>query len=140
MARIIAAVLGLAALCAGTVLAHHSSATLGTVRIMQPVRAGDTLLQPGTYELRVTGEHLMPLPGQSEDAGQYVEFVAKGNVVARVGAEVMTAEAVAVGTSGTNDSSISRPRVELLKGGDFLRVSASRGGERYLIHLPVASR
>jgi hypothetical protein len=57
-------------------------------------------------------------------------------VVARDAAEVVTAaDGVAVGTSG---GTISRPRVELLKGGDFMRVSMSRGGERYLIHLPVA--
>ena len=28
-------------------------------------------------------------------------------------------------------------RVELLKGGEFLRISVRRGGERYLIYLPV---
>ena len=29
-------------------------------------------------------------------------------------------------------------RVEMLKGGEFLRISLKRGSERFLIHLPVA--
>lgn len=143
MTRMITAALALAALYVGSMLdgsafAHHPPSTLGTVRIAQPVQAGGALLQPGTYEVRLTGEHLSPLPGQSEDAGQRVEFVAGGKVVARDVAEVMTAESVAVGTSGSGDEAASRARVDLLKGGDFMRVSVTRGGERYLIHLPVA--
>ena len=63
------------ALSASSALAHHPTATLGTVQITQPVMAGGTVLQPGTYEVRDTGEHVKPLPGQSEDAQTRVEFV-----------------------------------------------------------------
>jgi hypothetical protein len=122
-------------LTAGPVLAHHAAASLGTVRITQPAKAGGTTLQPGTYEIRVTGEHMKPLPGQSEDAVQQVEFIANGTVAAKYAAEVMTGEDVPVGTSG---GGTTRARVEMLTGGDFMRVSATRGGERYLIHLAVA--
>jgi hypothetical protein len=109
---------------------------LGTVRITQPVMAGGKMLQPGTYEIRDTGEHATPLPGQSADAQTYVEFVANGTVMARDIAELMQDEpGRPVGTSGGTSS---RPRVETLKGGDFLRVSMSRGSERLLIHLPVS--
>jgi hypothetical protein len=94
------------------------------------------MLQPGRYEIRLTGEHVEPLPGQSEDALQEIEFLANGTVAARYAAEVITTESVPVGTSG---GAATRARVELLKGGDFLRVSTSRGGERFLIHLPVAN-
>ena len=59
--------------------------------------AGDTMLQPGTYELRDTGEHLSPLPGQSPDAATWVEFVAGGKVIAREGAEMMEAPNQTVG-------------------------------------------
>jgi hypothetical protein len=148
MTRMITAALAVAALYGasvfgasvfgGSLFAHHQPSALGTVRIAQPVQAGGTVLQPGTYEVRLTGEHLSPFPGQSEDAGQRVEFFADGKVVARDVAEVMTAESIAVGTSGSGDEGASRARVDLLKGGDFMRVSVTRGGERYLIHLPVA--
>jgi hypothetical protein len=135
MTRMITAALALGTLLVSPLYAHHPPSVLGTVRLSQPVMAGGTMLQPGTYEVRLTGEHVMPLPGQSEDAAQRVEFVANGNVAARDAAEVITAESAPVGTSG---GSPTRARVELLKGGDFMRVSLTRGGERFLIHLPVA--
>ena len=138
MTRMITVALAAVALLSAPVQAHHEASTLGTVRIAQPVMAGGTTLQPGTYEVRLTGEHVAPLPGQSENAGQRVEFLSGGKVAARDVAEVMSAADVPVGTSGNTSDTTTRPRVDLLKGGDFLRVSMSRGGERYLIHLPVA--
>ena len=134
MTRMITATLALVALIAVSVQAHHGAASLGTVRITQAVKAGGTTLQPGTYEIRLTGEHMTPLPGQSEEAVQRVEFIANGTVAAKYAAEVMGAGDVPVGTSGGT----TRARVEMLTGGDFMRVSATRGGERYLIHLAVA--
>jgi hypothetical protein len=127
--------LALVALGAGPALAHHSASMLGTVRITQSVMAGGKTLQPGPYEIRDTGEHVTPLPGQSAEAQTYVEFVANGMVMARDIAELMQDQPAPVGTSG---GTTSRPRVEMLKGGDFMRVSMSRGSERLLIHLPVA--
>ena len=135
MTRMITVAVALVALFAASVQAHHTPAMLGTVRITQPVKAGGMVLQPGTYEIRDTGEHGKPLPGQSEEAQAYVEFVANGKVVARDIAELMPGQAAPVGTSG---GSTARLRVERLKGDEFVRVSTSRGGERYLIHLPVA--
>lgn len=129
--------LGIALVCAlaaGPAFAHHSAVSLGTVRITQPVTAGGTTLQPGTYEVRDTGEHTKPLPGQSEDAQATIEFVSNGTVVARDVAEVMTAAPVPVGTSGSS----SRLVVQTLRGNEFVRISTNRNGERYLIHLPMA--
>ena len=107
--------------------------SLGTVTIAQPVLAGGVRLEPGTYEVRLTSESLPPLPGQSPGAERRVEFVANGAVVARDAAVVYEPEAV--GTSGGGDG---RARVQELRGGEFVRVSATRDGTRYLIHLPVA--
>lgn len=129
-----ALVLGLVVAAAAST--YGASLTLGTVRIAQPVLADGKQLAPGTYEVRLTDEFLPPNPGQSPDAVRVVEFVKDGQVVARDAAEVMTPEGAAVGTSGRADS--SKPRVEMLKGGEFVRVSATRDGVRYLIHLPVA--
>ena len=122
-------------LAASVAFAHHAPASLGTVRITQPVMAGGTMLEPGTYEVRDTGEHTKALPGQSEEAQTKVEFVANGRVVASDIAELMTSGTRPIGTSG---GSGGRLRMERLKGDEFVRVSAMRDGERYLIHLPVA--
>lgn len=136
MTKMITACLALVGVfAAGPVLAHHAASSLGTVRITQPVMAGGTMLQPGTYEIRDTGEHVTPMPGQSADAQARVEFLANGMVVARDVAELMPGRPAPVGTSG---GSSSRPVAQLLKGGDFLRVSTYHAGERYLIYLPVA--
>ena len=123
------------ALAAGPALAHHGPSALGTVQISDAVLVGKMPLQPGTYEIRVTGEHLTPLPGQSEEATQVVEFVRDGMVVAKDAAEVLPATAMPVGTSGRSGA---RMRVERLKGDEFLRISMVKDGERYLIHLPLA--
>jgi len=131
--------LTLAGLLAATAaFAHHAPGSLGTVRIAEPLMAGDTMLQPGTYELRDTGEHLSPLPGQSPDAATWVEFVAGGKVIAREGAEMMEAPNQTVGTSGR--ASASRPRIEHLKDNEFVRISTYRDGSRYLIYLRPAAQ
>jgi hypothetical protein len=121
---------------AGVAAAQSASMTLGTIRITQPVLAHGKPLAPGTYEVRLTDESLPPNPGQSPDAVRVVEFVKDGQVVARDAAEVMTAEGSVIGTAGRAGS---KPRVEMLKGGEFVRVSATRDGMRYLIYLPMAN-
>jgi len=124
----------LAVFAAATAFAHHAPGSLGTVRIAEPVMAGGMPLQPGVYEIRDTGEHPDVLPGQSPDSRTKIEFVAGGKVVASDGAELMDASTTVAGTSG---GSASRPRVEHLKGDEFLRISTTRDGERYLIYLPL---
>jgi hypothetical protein len=119
------------ALFAASASAHHPPSSLGSFRITNSVQAGGTTLQPGTYEVRLTGEHVTPLPGQSEEATQRIEILSNGQVVARDAAEVMpVSSATPVGTSG----SATVGRVEMLKGGEFLRVSFNKGSERFLIH------
>lgn len=136
MARAITAALG-CLLAVAPALAHHGPSVLGTVRVTQAAVAGGQFLEPGTYEMRLTGEHVDPLPGQSADAEQVVEFVKDGRVVARDVAQVMPGPAGAVGTSG---GASSQARVERLKADDFVRVSVNREGERFLVFLPIAGR
>lgn len=123
------------ALFAAPAFAHHAPSSLGSFRITSPVQAGGTTLQPGAYEVRLTGEHVTPLPGQSDEATQRVEILSNGQVVARDSATVIAVSTPAVvGTSGsTNAIGV----VQMLKGGEFLRVSFNKGSERFLIHLAV---
>jgi hypothetical protein len=137
MTRVLVAAVLAGVLATGSAFAHHAPGMLGSVTITQPVMAGGTMLQPGTYELRDTGEHGKPLPGQSAEAQAWVEFMSNGSVVARELAEVMPGAPQAVGTSG---GGTSRARAQMLRGGDFMRVTVTRGGERYLIHLPTHAK
>jgi hypothetical protein len=110
--------------------------TLATVRITANVTAGGTSLPPGTYEIRLTQERPSSPPGQSPDAQRWMEFVANGRVVAREIAEVLRDDDLPA--EGASSQPVhSGTRVEMLKGGEFLRISIKRERERYLIHLPV---
>jgi hypothetical protein len=108
---------------------------LTTARITTAVMANGTPLPAGVYVIRLTQERPAP-PGLSPDAQRWVEFVADGKVVAREIAEVLRDDDLPeIGAS-------SRPvhsgtRVDMLKGGEFLRISVKRDRERYLIYLPV---
>jgi hypothetical protein len=133
--RLISCIALTSLMAASSAFAHHDGkGPVGSVRIPQPVVAGGTLLEPGVYEIRDTGEHVVPMPGQSPDAEAYIEFVRDGTVVAREVAELTSQEGRPIGTSVTAPPAI---RFEVLKGGDFARVSFTRGGERYLIYLPT---
>lgn len=117
-------------------VANADANVLDTVRIGVAVAAGGTLLPPGTYELRLTGEHPDPPIGQPRNAQEWIEFIKDGKVVAREAAEILYDDDLTpVGAS----SQKARPgtRVEMLKGGEFLRISVKRERDRYLIYLPV---
>ena len=132
---VVIAAVGLAATAAAQSQPTPAAAaqSLGTVTISQPVLAGGVRLAPGTYEVRLTSETLAPLPGQSPDAERRVEFVANGAVVARDAAVVHEPEPGATAAGADRAA-----RVQELRGGEFVRVSATRDGKRYLIHLPIA--
>jgi len=112
---------------------------LGTVQIPVSVRAGGVSLAPGTYELRLTAERPRTPGGQPSDAQRIVVLMRGSTQVAREVAEVLEdASLPAIGAS-------ARPvpdgvSVQMLQGGEFLRVSVKRGTTRYLLHLPVAER
>ena len=111
-------------------------ATLTTVQITQSVKANGYALAAGLYELRLTNEHPTPLPGQSSEAERWVEFVANGSVVAREAAVVLRDDDLPP-EGASSVPTRHGTRVELLKDGEFVRISVRRGGERYLIYLPV---
>jgi hypothetical protein len=109
---------------------------LTTVRIGAPVTAGGTPLPAGAYEVRLTGERPAPLAGQPQNSQEWVEFVADGKVVAREAAEILYDDDL----EGAGDGSQrvkEGTRVEMLKDGEFLRISVKRERARYLIYLPV---
>ena len=117
-------------------VANADANVLATVRIGIAVAAGGTLLSPATYQLRLTGEHPDPPVGQPRNAQEWIEFSKDGNVVAREAAEILYDDDLTpLGAS----SQRARPgtRVEMLKGGEFLRISVKRERDRYLIYLPV---
>ena len=131
------------ALGLGTVVARAGQApaattgVLATVRITHAVLANGKPLPMGVYDLRLTNERPTPLPGQSRDAQRWVEFVVGGIAVAREVAEVLP-DTDLPPAGAASEQAKTGTRVDLLKGGEFLRISVKRNGERYLVYLPVA--
>jgi hypothetical protein len=110
---------------------------LGSINLNKAVKADGKPLAAGTYQLRLTGQQAAPdAIGQTEAAARWVEFVRGGKVVAR---EVVTIVPQAEINLVQKDAPPARngAKVETLRGGDYVRVWINRGGNHYLIHLPV---
>ena len=129
-----------AVVLAAPVAAHHETAgkshAIATVTITEPVKADGKALAPGTYEVWLLDER-PNLTGAASNAQRVVELHQNGKMVAREVAEVFGAGERPVGTSGTTGR-MARAVVQKLRGGEFLRVSITDAGARYLIHLPTA--
>jgi hypothetical protein len=110
---------------------------LATVRIPRAVVADGRPLAAGTYAVRLSSTPVTPVVGQSSDATRWVEFVAAGESRGRELATVLSGDAAAGVIEGRRPAP-GQARVDLLKGGDYLRIWINHDGTHYLIHLGVA--
>ena len=110
---------------------------LGSVHVSRPVVANGAALPAGTYQVRVADDMPTPVVGQAPDSARWVEFVKNGKVVGREMASVISAAdmgAIAKGAQPKANGSL----VQLLNGGDYLRVWINKSGTNYIINLPVS--
>ena len=121
---------------AGAQAPANDPAMLARVQIPPGVLADGKPLPAGTYDVRLSS--VKPGPDAVPNAAQQaVEFVSGGVVAAREVAEIVRDDDLPpVGAS--TQRAAPGVRVELLKGGEFLRISVKRDGVRYLVHLPVS--
>jgi hypothetical protein len=115
---------------------------LGTVTIPRTVMADGKTLAAGRYSIRLTAQTAQPtVPGQVPDLNRWVEFVQGGTVKGREVVSIVPANEVGDTMPGPDmpgHVGANGQRVEMLKGGDYLRVWIARGGNHYLVHLPPA--
>jgi hypothetical protein len=120
---------------AGT--APEGQLQLGTVHIPKGVKADGKSLPAGTYQVRLTADTAsQEAKGQTKSLERWAEFVRGGKVAGR---EVVTIVPQA-DISKVQKDTPPRPnssKVETLKGGDYVRVWINKGGNHYLMHLPV---
>jgi hypothetical protein len=86
----------------------------------------------------VTGEEpSQPAPGQTQGLERWLEFVQGGQVKGR---EVVTIVPQSEISQVQKDAppAPNGSKVEMLKGGDYMRVWINRGGNHYLVHLQTA--
>lgn len=137
---ILSSVAVVGALTAGNAFAQGGMAntSLGTVHLAKKVMADGKPLAPGTYQVRLTSDAPKPGVGQAPDAEKYVEFMKGGKVVAREVATVISKDDIGkIAKSKTPPTGGSK--VEMLKGGDYVRVWINKGGSNYLINLPTGA-
>ena len=110
---------------------------LGTVSIPKGVNADGKPLPPGTYLVRVTADTAsQEAKGQTKALERWAEFVKGGKVVGREVVTIVPQSEI----SKVQKDAPPRPnsaKVETLKGGDYVRVWFNKGGNHYLMHLPV---
>jgi hypothetical protein len=109
---------------------------LGSVRIPRAVQANGEPLPVGSYQVRLTPETASATEGKgaTPEYERWVEFLKGGKPVGREMASVIpNSEIDKVAQSGQPRANGSR--VELLKGGDYVRVWIRRGDANVLVHL-----
>lgn len=131
---ILGAVVAVALVVPAAVFAQATS--LGTIRLSQAVTADGQALPAGSYSLRVSAEAVKPVTGQASANAKWIEFVQGGQVKGRELASVVPSAEVKTVIKGTAPAA-GATKVELLKGGEYIRVWANRGGNHYLLHLVV---
>jgi hypothetical protein len=112
---------------------------LGTVRLPRGVMADGKPLPAGTYQVRLTAQEAKPeAVGTTEALERWAEFVQAGNVKGREVVSIVPAEEAKVVAKDTPPAA-GRSKVQMLRGNEYLRVWINRGGNHYLIHLPVGA-
>ena len=132
-------------LAAGVVSAQQGQApagetSLGSVRLTRSVMADGKALKAGTYQVRLTSQDAQPVvPGIKME--RWVEFVQGGKVAGREVVSIIPADEVKDTQPGPDlpgKAPRAGARVDVLKGGDYVRVWITRSGVQYLIHMPPA--
>lgn len=118
-------------------LAAQTATTLGTVRLSRGVMADGKALPAGSYSLRVSTAPVATVVGQGGDNAKWVEFVQGGEVKGRELASVIPSAEVKQVVKGAAPAA-GAVKVELLKGAEYIRIWANRGGNHYLVHLVVS--
>lgn len=107
-------------------------AVLGSVTLTRKVLADGQPLAAGTYQVRLSSDQVKPVVGESPQGERYVEFVRAGKVEGREVATVIPSSDMSVMKYGRPP--VNSSKVDMLKGGDYLRVWINSGGNNYLIH------
>lgn len=112
---------------------------LATVRLPRAVLADGKRLPAGSYRLRLTEQVAKPdVVGLEPQLTRWVEFLQGGEVRGRELASIVPSDQIGQVADGPRPGP-GNARVDVLKGGDYVRVWVNEGGRHYLIHLPPAA-
>lgn len=113
---------------------------LGTVRLTRGVTADGKPLPAGTYTLRVTAQEAKPeAVGTTENLERWAEFVQRGSVKGREVVSIVPENEIKMVVKDAPPRPGAAPKVQTLRGNDYLRIWVNRAGNHYLIHLPTGA-
>jgi hypothetical protein len=111
---------------------------LGVVSLAKGVKADGKALAAGTYQVRLTAQQATPdAKGETPSLERWVEFVQKGQVKGREVVTIVPQSEIALVQKDTPPHA-NAAKVEMLKGGNYVRLWINKGGNHYLVHFPVA--
>lgn len=111
--------------------------TLGTIKLPKGVTADGKPLPAGTYQVRLTTQEAKPpAVGISESLERWAEFVQGGTVKGREIVTIVPQSEIKL-VAKDPPPAPGTAKVQTLKGNDFVRVWINKGGNHYLIHLPI---
>jgi len=110
---------------------------LGTIQLPQAVLADGKPLVAGTHQVRLTNDRPTPAVGQSPTAECWVEFIKNRTVVGREVATIISSNEIAAIAKGPGPKP-NGARVDVLRGGDYIRAWINRATANYIINLPIA--
>jgi len=113
---------------------------LGTVHLTKATTADGKPLPAGVYQVKLTAQEAKPdAKGASENTERWVEFVQKGAVKGREVVSIVPQNEVKNVVKDPPPPANGAPKVQMLKGNDYLRVWFNKGGNHYLIYFPAGA-
>ena len=119
------------------VTAPEGQVALGSVHLGKAVKADGKALAAGTYQVRLTADTASPdAKGATAGLERWVEFLQGGKVKGREVVTIIPQTEIASVQKDTPPGA-NASKVEMLKGGDYMRLWIRRGANHYLVHFPV---
>jgi hypothetical protein len=113
---------------------------LGTVHLTKATTADGKPLAAGVYQVKLTAQEAKPdAKGASENTERWVEFIQKGSVKGREVVSIVPQNEVKNVVKDTPPAANGTPKVQTLKGNDYMRVWFNKGGNHYLIYFPTGA-
>jgi len=113
---------------------------LGTVHLTKATTADGKPLAAGVYQVKLTAQEAKPdAKGASENTERWVEFLQKGSVKGREVVSIVPQNEVKNVVKDTPPAANGTPKVQTLKGNDYMRVWFNKGGNHYLIYFPTGA-
>jgi acyl dehydratase len=113
--------------------------TLADITLPSSALADGKILPAGRYELRLTSQHPPAPPGATATSEVWVQFMRDQTLAGREVASVVSASEIADVAEGPVPGP-GQSRIELLRGGVYVRIWVNRDGVNYILNLPLAAQ